>query len=341
MNSEATAVVMGRWQIYHKGHQTLMNKALSGFGKVIVVIGSAFHARDTVNPFNWEERKAMISSTLTLSELERVSFFPVRDYYDDDRWNEAVSKGVSAIAGTSPITIIGFEKDHSSYYLDNFPQWGRLDVGRGIDIDATPLRNVYFESESAKASFSVMAHYLSTPVLSYLQSWRFLADYKQRSLEHIAVKEYKLKWPNTSLTADAVIVVRDNLLLQRRAGVIGYGLWALPGGFVDPNEPVYSAAVREADEETGFKQLPSTMRAAFKGKEMFAHPRRSARGRLVTEAQYFNFGTMKIPEVFCNDGEALECGFFPISSLRSFESKTFEDHDHIIEHFLGPVIHAN
>jgi ADP-ribose pyrophosphatase YjhB (NUDIX family) len=47
------------------------------------------------------------------------------------------------------------------------------------------------------------------------------------------------------------VVRRDKLLLVRRASRHGRGNWQLPGGFIEPDETIEQAVVREVQEETG------------------------------------------------------------------------------------------
>lgn len=53
----------------------------------------------------------------------------------------------------------------------------------------------------------------------------------------------------------AVVVVGrgDRVLMVRRANQPGYGLWSVPGGYVDRGEVVEAAAAREVWEETGLE----------------------------------------------------------------------------------------
>ena len=54
--------------------------------------------------------------------------------------------------------------------------------------------------------------------------------------------------------AAASIIERDGkVLMVRRAIEPGYGLWSIPGGYVDRGEVVEEAAVREVWEETGLQ----------------------------------------------------------------------------------------
>ena len=50
-----------------------------------------------------------------------------------------------------------------------------------------------------------------------------------------------------------VVPRHGKVLMIRRATDQGYGLWGLPGGYVDRGEIVEQAAAREVWEETGLK----------------------------------------------------------------------------------------
>ena len=71
---------------------------------------------------------------------------------------------------------------------------------------------------------------------------------------------YSYDYPKPSVTVDCVIFGYEpgqplKVLLIERAHEPFSGSWALPGGFVDENEDLISAAKRELKEETGMEDV--------------------------------------------------------------------------------------
>jgi 8-oxo-dGTP diphosphatase len=92
---------------------------------------------------------------------------------------------------------------------------------------------------------------------------------------------YYYDYPRPALTADAIILTREpspRVLLIRRKHPPFAGAWALPGGFVDQDEPLETAARRELREETGL------VVDDFEQMHTFGDPGRDPRGWTVSVA---------------------------------------------------------
>lgn len=334
------AVCIGRFQVFHNGQLALIHHALAIAPRCAVVIGSAGQARSPKNPFTWQERAEMIRLALDDGERARVSFLPVRDFYDRDRWVAAVRQSVSGMAGRreARIALVGHLKDATSEYLHDFPAWQLKDIGRQGELHAKALRAALYSGSSVEAPLAAIAGQVPASTVDFLRAWTRLPFFPALRQEWQEVDAEQAKWtgspyPPVFVTVDAVVHAGDHVLLIRRGRAPGRGLLALPGGFIEQRETAYQSAVRELKEETGFSLLGSDMRAALKSVQVFDHPDRSQRGRVITHAHYFHFPHSRPQEVSGGD-DAAEAMWFPTGELLAAEDQFHDDHFHILDFFL-------
>ena len=103
----------------------------------------------------------------------------------------------------------------------------------------------------------------------------------------------------------AAIVIEDGqVLLTRRAAGIGAGLWDLPGGYVEYDEDLRDAALRELREETG---LTVALGDVYDARSNFHDPDGHTVGVWLLARRVS--GTLRAAD------DAIEARFFPFASL--------------------------
>ena len=337
------AVCIGRFQLFHNGQAALIRRSLEIARRCLVVIGSAHQARSAKNPFTWEERAEMIRLSLPEADRARVKFLPVRDCYDPSRWVHTVQEGIAAAGQRGArVALVGHRKDATSDYLSDFPGWKLVEVGRQGELHAKALRAALFTGDSVESSLAAIASQVPPTTLDFLKAWTQLPYFQALRAEWQALAAEQALWagsphPPVFVTVDAVVQKAGHVLLIRRGRAPGKGLLALPGGFLEQRETVYQSALRELEEETGLRLLPSTMKAALRAVRVFDHPDRSQRGRVITHAHYFALGDGLLPEVHGSD-DASEARWVPESELAGMETQFHDDHFHILDAFLS--VHA-
>ncbi|RZU47054.1 bifunctional NMN adenylyltransferase/nudix hydrolase [Fluviicoccus keumensis] len=332
-------VFIGRFQPFHVAHLAVIREALRQAREVIVLVGSAGQSRNLRNPFTVDARMAMIRACLTEDEKVRVHLQPLRDsLYDDDRWVEDVRTAVaivlerSARGSDSRVGLIGHDKDDTTYYLSLFPGWGSVPVDNIDAISATPLRTAYLLGDAVDESR------FPEGALRFLQDFRQTKHWSELQAEARFVREYKAAWnkapyPPVFVTVDAVVVCNDHILLIERGGRPGVGQWALPGGFLDQEETLQSASLRELNEETCLEVPRELLKASLAGVRAFDDPYRSVRGRTITHAFHYDLPVMpRLPAVNAAD-DARAAFWVPLSEVTP--ERMFEDHYHIIRVMTG------
>ena len=134
-------------------------------------------------------------------------------------------------------------------------------------------------------------------------------------------------YPPVAVTVDIVIFTIQEkelqVLLVERGEEPFLGRWALPGGFLKPDEDLDAAAERELDEETNV-----TIEADYLEQfGAYSSPERDPRMRVVTVAYW----------AICSDlpdlvggGDAADARLFPVSEIEQREVELAFDHYEIV-----------
>jgi bifunctional NMN adenylyltransferase/nudix hydrolase len=331
-----TLIFIGRFQPFHRGHETVIRQALPLSDKIIVLIGSAHQPRTVRNPWDFNEREALMRCVFSKEENSQILAFPLLDYiYNEQLWIKSIQQIVSGvsyqkIASSTKIGIIGHQKDQSSSYLSNFPQWERLEVANFENISSTDIREAYFNDKD-------FTHNLNSSVAILLEKFAQTQEYKKVKDEFHFIKKYKSSWddapyPPIFVTVDAVVIQSGHILLIERKAQPSKGLMALAGGFVDQNEPLKTAMLRELKEETKIKVPLPVLEGSISKQAVFDDPHRSQRGRTITHAYLIELKGDKLPKVKGGD-DGKRAFWIPFADIKP--EMMFEDHFHIIQVMVG------
>jgi len=344
------SIFIGRFQPFHNGHLNACEQALHRSGHIIILVGSAFSSRNIKNPFSWEERRSMISSALDAKKYNgQYTILPIRDYfYSDNAWVANIQKKVETIIGpTDKVFLCGRDKDATTYYLNLFPQWDFMPIMVDFPVDATGVRRAYFSEKLAGDFKSTFKEDRLAPInvpkstLQFLKKFSKTKEYIRMREEASFIKKYKEDWSSAPyapvfVTTDAVVVCGGHVLLVRRRDNPGKGLYALPGGFIQPDEPLEKGCLRELKEETRINVPKAVLTGCIKAKRVFDHPFRSLRGRTITHAFYIELNEKKLPKVKGED-DADKAFWLPLNEVINNMNKFYEDHFQIIESFIGKI----
>lgn len=134
-----------------------------------------------------------------------------------------------------------------------------------------------------------------------------------------------IKFGVPRLTVDVVVFTIYNselqILLIQRKNPPYRNSWALPGGFLEKDEPLIKAAGRELLEEAGVEHL------YLEQLYTFGDPKRDPRGRIVTVAY---FALVPAPLEISAGSDAKSAKWWPVNQL----PKLAFDHKKIIEYAL-------
>lgn len=339
-------VFIGRFQPPHLGHLAIIREALIRARQVIVLVGSSWQARSLRNPWRFDERQAMLRAGFDDADNQRLEITPLLDaLYNDDVWVRDVQRKVRDLAAPANarlprIGLIGASRGQSSYYLSLFPQWESVSVPPVEGISASQIRERLFRSLSSTDDYLSTGAYHDLPpgVVESVKHFCNERAYQRLLEEQQLLDQYRQAWahapyPPIFVTVNAVVVQSGHVLLVRRTAAPGKGLYALPGGFINPHERLLDACLRELRERIRLKVPEPVLKGSLRGQRLFDEPHRSWRGRTLAEAFYFALRPdQQLPRLKPVKGGD-HARWVALADLEP--DSLFEDHFFIIQNFLG------
>lgn len=111
-----TALFIGRFQPFHKGHLATVKFALRSVDRLVIVVGSAQKSHEVRNPFTAGERIMMIKEALDADgeiDAGRILIIPVPDVNDHSVWTRQVDMLVpqyDLVIANDPFTLMLFRE---------------------------------------------------------------------------------------------------------------------------------------------------------------------------------------------------------------------------------------
>ena len=133
--------MVGRFQILHKGHESLINEGLERCKKFVILLGNSEESRTEKNPFTFEERKEMIQKIYG----DKVEVYPIINIGIGyvPAWGNYVMNTVKYYCGKYPDFVIRGSDNGRSEWIDKekFSWLTEFIVSRSlISYSATDIR---------------------------------------------------------------------------------------------------------------------------------------------------------------------------------------------------------
>lgn len=134
-------LIVGRFQMFHNGHEHMIRSALDICDTVLVFIGSAQEEKTQNNPFSYMRRLYILKKVFNKEiRARRLIIHPLSDIGvgNNTKWGEYVLKTARETYGINPtIMISGKEERRETWFSDEMIE---LFIPKVYEISATALR---------------------------------------------------------------------------------------------------------------------------------------------------------------------------------------------------------
>ncbi len=147
MKEYKLGLVLGRFQLFHKGHELIIDTALKHCEKVLIFIGSSDKENTFKNPFNYGFRKKIIEEVYHNNNDIIIAPLPDLGVGDVPLWGKYVIDSAIKAFGMPDCIIYGAEDKCEHWYTD-YQNLAYLRVDRGeIEISSTKLKEIIINDD--------------------------------------------------------------------------------------------------------------------------------------------------------------------------------------------------
>lgn len=142
MNSKPykLGIIVGRFQTFHTGHESMINTAVTLCEKVGVFVGSSQESLTMKNPFSYEERERILRKVFS----DKIEIYPLPDVGvgNNSKWGEYVLENVEKRFHRLPDILVSGKEGRRVDWFDCEKGFSiaELYVPKTIYISATTMR---------------------------------------------------------------------------------------------------------------------------------------------------------------------------------------------------------
>jgi len=140
-------IIVGRFQILHRGHEMIIDKAVELCDEVGIFIGSSQESGTNKNPYPYELRKKLLTNVYG----DRVKIYPLPDagLGNVAAWGDYVLRHVKERFGRYPDLLVSGKESRRIDWFDNAAELAisELYVPKSIDISGTEMRELFLADD--------------------------------------------------------------------------------------------------------------------------------------------------------------------------------------------------
>jgi len=153
MNKPFTSgLVIGRFQVLHKGHESIIRTAIALCDETLLFIGSAQESGTDKNPFSYETRKSVIETVFAREVSSGVlKIRPLNDIGvgNNETWGKyLVENAKKECDGKMPKLLVSGKEERRINWFDNEDiKISELYIPKTVSISASHMRRCLIEND--------------------------------------------------------------------------------------------------------------------------------------------------------------------------------------------------